>query len=239
MKYKSRKFAYKHPIFGRSKVAKSREPFKNSVYYYWWEFLKRNDAYKKFCSKGGRGKLNRLYQDFGDVFNTDFKTWWNKESRGVNLFAEELLPEFGLIQDATQISPNKDILYIRVPLGLPKRYLSKEFQNILSKHHNGKKGVRTNKSSTAKYPVTGHVDLPALEKCLLVHDYRLANPEKKLWEVGNECKVVLPSSLIKDPKTDLDFYAKKMVLANTTKRLLNRASLIIDGTSDGLFPKLK
>ena len=110
MNYKSRKFAYKHPTFGRSKVAKSREPFKNSVYYYWWEFLKRNDAYMKCCLNKGDGKLNSLYQDFGDVFNADFKTWWNGENRGVTLFAEELLPEFAFIQDSGQITSDKNIL---------------------------------------------------------------------------------------------------------------------------------
>jgi len=239
MSFKSRKFAYQHPTFGRSKVAKTREPFKNSVYYYWWEFLRRNDSYRKCCLNNGKGKLRDLYANFGNIFNNEFKEWWQTGNKGVNLFAEELLPEFGLIEDATLFVPNKNILYLRVPLQLPKRYLSNEFQKILKKHHEGRKGIRTNKASTAKYPVTGHVDLPALDKCLRVYDYYLANPEKKLWEVGNECKVVMPSGLIKDSKTDLNFYAKKMVLANTTKRLLNRAKMIIEGTSRGEFPKLK
>jgi hypothetical protein len=239
MAFKLRKFAYQHPIFGRSQVAKNRDPYKNSVYYYWWEFLRRNDAYKKCCLNNGRGKLNRLHDDFGNVFDTNFKTWWQTSNRGVNLFAEELLPEFGVVADGSQFVPNKNIIHLQVPLQLPKRYLSNEFQKILKKYHRGRKGVRTNKVSTAKYPVTGHVDLPALEKCLLVHDYYLANPSKRLWEIGNDCKVVLPSSLIKDPKTDLNFYAKKMVLANTTKRLLNRAKIIIEGTSSGEFPRLK
>jgi hypothetical protein len=239
MAFKLRKFAYQHPTFGRSKLAKSREPFKNSVYYYWWEFLRRNDAYKKCCSTNGKGKLSSLYADFGDVFNTDFKTWWQTGNRGINLFAEELLPEFGLISDSVQFVPNKNILYLQVPLQLPKRYLSTEFQKILKKYHGGRKGIRTNKVSTAKYPVTGHVDLPALEKCLLVYDYYLANPSKTLWRIGNDCKVVLPSSLIKDENSDLNFYAKKMVLANTTKRLLKRAKMIIEGTSKGEFPRLK
>ena len=238
MSFKLRKFAYQHPTFGRSKVAKSREPFRNSVYYFWWEFLRRNDAYKKCCSKGGIGKLSSLYQDFGDVFNTDFKTWWNNDSRGVSLFAEELLPDFGLISDMEDFVNNSNILYIQVPLALPKRYLSNEFQKILRKFHQGKKGVRTNKSSTAKYPITGHVDIPALDKCLRVYDYYTLNPKKTLWEIGNDCKVVMPAGLIKDPENDLNFFAKKMVLANTTKRLLTKAEKIIEGVGNGVFPKL-
>ncbi len=239
MAFKLRKFAYQHPTFGRSKVAKSKEPFKNSVYYFWWEFLRRNEDYKKCCLKGGTGKLSSLFQDFGDVFNTDFKTWWNTDNRGVSLFAEELLPEFGLVSDLENLDRNADILYLQVPLSLPKRYLSNEFQKILKKYHQGKKGIRTNKSSTAKYPITGHVDIPALEKCLRVYDYYTMNRNKTLWEIGNECKVVMPSGLIQDPNNDLNFYAKKMVLANTTKRLLTKAKKIIEGVSSGEFPKLR
>lgn len=236
MTFKLRKFAYQHPTFGRSKITKSREPFKNSIYYYWWEFLRRNDSYKKCVLNDGKGKLKALYKDFGDIYSKDFKTWWNLNNNGVNLFAEEFLPEFKVITELQYPSANEDILYLQIPLQLPKRYLSNEFQKILRKHHRGKRGIRTNKISTAKYPVTGHVDLPALDKCLRVYDYFLEHPSKTLWEIGNDCKVVLPSGLIKNPQTDLNFYAKKMVLANTTKRLLNRAKLIIEGTSKGKFP---
>lgn len=238
MGFKLRKFAYKHPTFGRTKVAKNQHPYKNSVYYFWWEFLRRNDAYRKCCKSNGKGKLKNLYADFGDIFNSDFKTWWNTENRGVNLFAEELVPEFKVIDELPEFLPN-NTLFIQLPLQLPKRYLSNQFQKILRNHHGGRKGIRTNKFSTAKYPITGHVDISSLEKCLRVYDYKLANPNKFLWEIGNDCKVVLQSKLIKDPKTDLNFYAKKMVLANTTKRLLNKAKLIIEGTSKGLFPTLK
>jgi hypothetical protein len=238
MGFKLRKFAYKHPTFGRTKVAKSQHPYKHSVYYFWWEFLGRNDAYRKCCESNGKGKLKNLYADFGDIFNSDFKTWWNTENRGVNLFAEELVPEFKVIDEMSEFVPNNTLL-IQLPLQLPKRYLSNQFQKILRNHHSGRKGIRTNKSSTAKYPITGHVDISSLEKCLRVYDYKLANPNKSLWEIGNDCKVVLQSKLIKDPKTDLNFYAKKMVLANTTKRLLNKAKLIINGTSKGMFPILK
>ena len=49
--------------------------FENSIYYLWWEFLRRNEEYKKCCETDGKGPLNELYKDFGDVFNVKFKTW--------------------------------------------------------------------------------------------------------------------------------------------------------------------
>jgi hypothetical protein len=237
MKYEARKFAYKHPTFGRSKTAKASEPFKNSIYYYWWEFLRRNESYRKSCINNGSGNFTRIYKDFGDVFHTDFKSWWNFNNRGVNLFSEKPLPQFKLINEESLLLDSSDVIYLQIPLQLPKRYLSHEFQNILNKHHHGRRGVRANQFSTAQYPVIGHVDLLALDKCLMIHDYKKMYPSKTLWEIGNDCKILKQSSLIKNPNTDLDFVAKKTVLANTTKRLLSKAEAIIKNVGKGIFPK--
>ena len=50
--------------------------FKASIYYWWWAFLKRNTHYQKTCRQFGQGKLSALYDDFGDIFETDFLSWW-------------------------------------------------------------------------------------------------------------------------------------------------------------------
>ena len=43
------------------------EPWQCSVYYYWWEYLRRHEGYKRTCAQGGRGRYAKLYEDFGNV----------------------------------------------------------------------------------------------------------------------------------------------------------------------------
>src|SRR5262249_16591704 len=79
-----RNFPYQSPTFGTKKHPKSG---KDSVYYWWWEYLRRNPQYRKTCESGGLGPLADLYKDFGDVRNDNFKAWWKENDRGAMLFA--------------------------------------------------------------------------------------------------------------------------------------------------------
>ena len=235
MAFTARKFAYKHPTFGRSNAVKATEPFKNSVYYLWWEFLRRSDSYKKCCASGGKGKMSGLYEEFGDVFATDFKTWWKTEERGARLFAERLPPKMMLIDVLPAPTVADQVLVIQVPLALSKRTLTVEFQKILKDHHEGKRGRRNNVNSTARYPVTGHIDTDALQKCLRVYDMRKENPKMPLWQVCQNCKAIQRAALLNDSDTDAEKTAKKFNLTNTAARLIKRAELIIKNVEQGRF----
>jgi len=236
MTYIALKFSYKHPTFGRSNAVKATEPFKNSVYYLWWEFLRRSEAYKKCCTSGGDGKLKNIYQDFGDVFATDFKTWWQTNERGSNLFAEQLPPKMTLIDAMPDANVANQVLVIQVPLKLPKRLLMAEFQKLLNAHHSGKRGRRNNVSSSARYPVKGHIDTDALQKCLRVYDMKVANPKMRLWQVTQECKAIKRDAFIVGGDTKKIITNKKLILANTASRLVKKAEAIIKNVESGRFP---
>ena len=236
MTFASLKFAYKHPTFGRSKSERSQERYKNSVYYLWWEFLRRSDAYKKCCASGGKGKLKNIYLNFGDVFAADFKTWWQSNERGAYLFAEQLPPKMTLIDAVPDASLAGQVLVVQVPLALPKRFLAAEFQKLLNLHHSGKRGRRNNVNSTARYPVSGHIDTVAMQKCLRVYDMKIANPKMPLWQLAQECKAIKRDAFIEDCDTQGIITNKKFILANTASRLLKRASKIISKTELGNFP---
>ncbi len=236
MTYTALKFAYKHPTFGRSKAEKSQERFMNSVYYLWWEFLRRSDAYRKCCGSGGKGKLKNIYQDFGDVFATNFKTWWQTNERGAFLFAEQLPPKMTLIESIPDDSVSSQVLIVQVPLALPKRFLMAEFQKILNRHHTGRRGKRNNESSTARYPVTGHIDTDALQKCLRVYDMKIANPKMPLWQITQECKAIKRDAFIEVGDTQAIITNKRLILANTASRLLKKAKLIVNNVEKGKFP---
>lgn len=52
------------------------EDWKCSVYYYWWEYLRRHDGYRETCRLQGKGEYAELYRWFGDVHTVAFHDWW-------------------------------------------------------------------------------------------------------------------------------------------------------------------
>jgi len=102
--------------FKRKVRASSGVGVTDSVYYWWFEYLKRNEEYKKVCEsngKDGTDEIKHIYADFGDIYSycqndtqfsnvKDFWKWWkdgrgNKRGMGVYLFAYKPLivePQF-------------------------------------------------------------------------------------------------------------------------------------------------
>jgi hypothetical protein len=239
MAFLARKFAYQHPLFGRSKRDKEREMYKYSVYYLWWEFLRRNEDYAKCCKSGGKGKLAALYTDFGDVHALEFKEWWNENSRGVRLFAEKLVDfNVRVIDSQESLHIEEFLMNVQIPLNLPKRFILKEFNKLLKKNHQGKRGIRTNRFSSALYPVTGHVDIAALQKCLLVHDLKISEPNLKLWQIAQKCKLSKLEHRLRNDATETshEITDKRRRLASAADKVLRRAASIIAGTAEGKFP---
>lgn len=52
------------------------EEWKCSVYYYWWEYLRRHEGYRATCLADGQGEHEELYRWFGNVHEGDFHDWW-------------------------------------------------------------------------------------------------------------------------------------------------------------------
>lgn len=239
MAFLARKFAYQHPLFGRSKADKQKEQYKNSVYYLWWEFLRRNDDYAACCKNGGKGKLSALYIDFGDVHGREFKEWWDENRRGVRLFAEPLVDfNIRLIETQESLHIADFLMNVQIPLNLPKRFILKEFNKLLKKNHQGRRGIRTNRHSSALYPVTGHVDIAALQKCLLVYDTKIREPNLRLWQIAQKCRLSKLEHRLKNDGTETpsEITDKRRLLASAADKILRKANKIIAGTAEGKFP---
>lgn len=143
-----------------------------------------------------------------------------------------------LIDSMPEDSVFSQVLVVQVPLALPKRFLAAEFQKILNLHHSGRRGKRNNESSTARYPVTGHIDTDALQKCLRMYDMKIANPKMPLWQITQECKAIKRDAFIEDCDTQAIITNKKLILANTASRLIKKAKIIISNVEHGKFPFL-
>lgn len=165
-----------YPTFGRQrKPFDEKNPPKtvtDSPYYWWYMFLKLNEKYSQTCSDNGQGDYAALYEDFGNVHQTNFKDWWNEK---VILFSE---PKQGykmmIAKSAADIAPfdSDEVLNLIVPLNRSQRSLKKTFANlVLSKIEKGKRGVSVEESK-AKYRLSGKWHIEALATAYKIYTLR-------------------------------------------------------------------
>ena len=234
-------FTFRHPIFGSKKSPSDK--WKNSVYYLWWEFLRRHEGYKKACQIGGNDEYARLYADFGNVHDVTFKEWWTMGDRGARLFAELSLPSSLLIEpdDIEQLLPawqSGGVLFFVIPLMLPKLFIRKRFDEILSKRHTRSRGQRTFRQSRAHYPIKSQFSMHSLKKALQAYDLRVEKPDLTLWQIAQELRLgttLRKEELAADVK-DGEITRKKSILSVAASKKLKLARKIIDGVGRGVFP---
>ena len=239
-----RHFQYQHPRFGSGRKPRPPSGWERSVYYWWWEYLRRHVGYRRCCERGGVGAYSALYRDFGDVHATDFKAWWSSSvggrERGVVLFAEPNAPlelrEIGSSDEWDTSWSAETVLVAAVPLSQSKRHLQRRFAALLAKRHKGRRGRPNTKTSAAKYPVYRKFSVPALRQMLAVYDLRKAEAGLTLAEIGQRLRLVKRAMPSKGD-TPKDAAAKRNVLNTTVGRYLKHAAAIIANTGRGNFPQ--
>jgi hypothetical protein len=145
----ARHFPYQHPTFGTKSNPAESSRITRSIYYWWWEFLRRHEGYKQTCEGRGEGQYATLFTDFGDVHAADFREWWNRY--GAELFAEPPLHHSVHILRPGEPAVNladPQLLVVVFPLSLPKRHLRQRFSAILKKHHIRKRGQQRRGAKT-------------------------------------------------------------------------------------------
>ena len=237
-------FKGKHPTWGRGKKASLTGTQADSHYFYWWEFLRRNEDYRACCAAGGTGELAGLYAKFGDVLNDTFKDWWREH--GYHLFAEERKPvQLKELNDPSEWDTDwskEHAMVVVVPLDIPKRYIQGFFARLLKERHGGKRGRKAlsdKDASTARFPLHRNVSVGTLEKQLAVYDAVLAKKQGKdkrtLAKIGADLELVkdaMPNSK-DDLETAMD---KRNVMSATVSRYFRQAQHIIANTAKGQFP---
>jgi hypothetical protein len=127
-----------------------------------------------------------------------------------------------------------------VPLNLPKRFIQQKLSKLLAAHHKRKRGQRTFKESRALYPIATQFNFRSLKTIL--DSYDLQRSDLRLWEIGQELKLNLRSSLTKDElhaRRGIDdpvAVSKKNVLAVAAGKKVKHAKSIIKGVGRGVFP---
>jgi len=242
-----RHFTFRHPLF-RQATTKSGVQWRQSIYYFWWEFLRRHEGYRETCKNQGKSKYATLYADFGDVYSTDFKAWWTKGDRGARLFAEPAIPitverlAKGDIESLQSHWDEQSLLVIAVPLFLRKRFIESRITDLLRKHHRRKRGERTIKESKARYPIANQFSIRSLQIALDVYDMKKQNPKLKLWEIAQELRftsTLNADELGKRGQMAATAIGKKNTMGVAVRRKLDLAEALIDGVGKGIFPNFR
>lgn len=240
-----RRFLAQHPTFGTKNNPRSLSYQQQSPYYWWWAYLRRNSEYLKCCENGGKGKFAKLYKEFGDVREDNFKKWWTEEQRGASLFAEQVgLMTLTELEDKSQWDDTwtkESVLIIAAPLTSSKRYLQSRFARLLKERHTAKRGRTAKKleASNSKYSLERNYTIENLRKTLQVYDeyVRTRGEARKvpLWKVGENLRLV-PTAMTSSKLPSEENYLRRNVMGATVKRYLKSAERIISFAAQGRFP---
>lgn len=244
-----RRFLAPHPTFGTKNKPRTLSYQQQSPYYWWWVYLRRNESYLDCCEQGGNGKLAKLYKDFGDVRENDFKKWWLDGARGATLFSENN-PELTLreLSDKSQWDDewtSDEVLVVAIPLTSSRRYIQSRLIRLLdTRHHADKPGRKKSNlsKSTANYPLERNYTIENLQKTLQVYDEYLKvkdmKPKVQLWKIGEQMRLV-PSAMTTGNMTTSEKQVFRNVMAASVKRYIGNAEKMIANVALGKFPLTK
>jgi hypothetical protein len=187
-------FRGKHPLFTQRGVDTSTSGtwWEINFYYLWFEFMKRSPYYKKVCDKNGKGN-QKLYRDWGDIRDKDFKTWWNekvdngRQTRGNFLFAEPKLPIGDFSDNEELMSLQKDIddgnvKVIVIPTYLKKDVAVERVRRIMRDKY------EYDSESRARYPINKSARNRESEMLKALEAYDLWKKGLTLTEIGAELR---------------------------------------------------
>jgi hypothetical protein len=157
----------------------------DSIYYLWFEYLKRSERYKKACANNGKG-MTKLYKDFGNIFEyvgvEGFWRWWNE--RGQLLFSAKPLSNidaFFTIDDIEDYKIEIDkgqILLLPIPTSGSREVIKKSVNKLIDEID-----IQKDKEHKPQYEVESQkVDVKGLQKALLAHDLKAKG--RDILEIG-------------------------------------------------------
>ena len=162
-------------------------PTTDSIYYLWFEYLKRSEKYKTSCANNGKG-MKKLYKDFGNVFEYEgvegFWSWWNE--RGQYLFGIEATQEIVEFDSADEVVGYEDYKLIAIPKNITATTIKKRLNKLVD---DMKSELKPTAEQTAKYSIAQtKVDVESLKSCLMAFDLKQQGLD--ILEIGIQVKWV-------------------------------------------------
>jgi hypothetical protein len=186
-------------------------PITDSIYYLWFEYLKRSEKYKTACANNGKG-MSKLYKDFGNVFEYEgvegFWSWWNE--RGQYLFGIEGKQEIVEFDNADEVVGYEDYKLIAIPKNITASTIKKRLNKLVADME-----LTPTAERKAKYTIAQtKVDVGSLETCLMAYDLKQQGKDildiglQVKWISGSEAKDLIEDNRSKGKEVDLDKLAE-------------------------------
>lgn len=191
--------------------------------------------------------MGKMYRAFGDVFDTDFRTWWMDDKRGETLFAEPAaqisLKELRSVDEWDRDWRRSQAMVVVVPLNEPMWRLARSFSGLLKDRHTGKPGVASIARSGATYKTKDKFSTPALESMCKVYELHQANKASggklTLAQIGKKAGVRIEYGAKAKDDDVVDDESMRQTMASTVSRYLKKAGILIANVGRGKFPHFK
>lgn len=237
----------------------------NSVYRWWWEYLRISKDYWMLCQTSKPGsiqtqdqQIRRVYSRFGDVFSSSFDDWWL--DKGYRIFSEqEKFPKVSMVPsrpiERRRQAPADDKIWVEIPLKLSKRTIQKQLGKLLDEYESSRLRRRL-ELTTAEFKVNPvQFGTHQMQKVHEVHALHRELIEKPKWLRQHQ-----PDMVAAETRADLFRIGKLLRLSPSNEslsgepeivrarlnrmrvavsRLLKRSELLIANVEVGTFPSYK
>jgi hypothetical protein len=164
-----------------------------SVYYWWWAFMRLSPVFWYARQTGlpiKHREMSKTYALAGDLHHSDFNKWWR--DTGCNVFVEAKRPasvQSLLLDDLQQHEFLENGLLLEIPLTIRKETIIAQVKRILNQHHSGR-GLDLAATTTARLRLhTKRYRLRTLEAEYWVLLYRLLYGDIATWRIGDRLQV--------------------------------------------------
>lgn len=164
-----------------------------SVYYWWWEFMRLSPVFWYARQTGlpiKHPEMAATYALAGDLSRSNFYGWWR--DTGCNVFVEAKRPASVqplLLDGLQQHEFFENGLLLEIPLTIRKETIIAQIKRILNQYHSGR-GLDLAGTTTAKLRLhTKRYRLRTLEVEYWVLLYRLLYGDIATWRIGDRLQV--------------------------------------------------
>jgi len=199
MEIRKRHFFKGLPSFTRQDDALLARDAEQSVYYWWWKFLRLSSVYWYARHTGftpADPVVARAYEQAGDLSSKWFGTWWERTGREV--FAEAKRPAAVRVVDLEALDSvelYEKSLIVEIPLTIRKATIVSQIKKILEQKVEGNarhpgRALNVLESSQATLKLhTKRFRLRTLEIEYFVLLYRLLFPKIEIWRIGDRLQI--------------------------------------------------
>ncbi len=237
------------------------ERAKTSVRRWWWEYLRLSKDYWLICQTSSSlnnprvadEKMRWIYRKFGDIYKTDFESWYRATGSRIFREQEDLPKVVEIEQDFSNLRETRDgRLLVDIPLSLSQATISRQINRLLKKHDDERLSnkLEMSKSQFPINPVRYRLHtLQKMHEVWCLHRELIAKPvalgeavdkysaKGDLFRIG---KVLRLSPANENPADDPYIHHKRLnIMRVTVSRFLSRANLLIDNVEQGTFPVFK